>query len=98
MIKDAARSGAKLIAFPETWLPGYPFHIWLDSLAWGMQYVQLYFDNSLVYGSPEAARISKAAKDSAIHVVMGHSARAVACTWVSGLLTIWDKRLRRDAS
>ena len=76
LIKDAARSGAKLIAFPETWLPGYPFHIWLDSPAWGMQYVQRYFDNSLVYGSPEAARISKAAKDHAIHVVMGHSERA----------------------
>ena len=40
LIKDAARSGAKPIAFPETWLPGYPFHIWLDSPAWGMQYVQ----------------------------------------------------------
>lgn len=28
LIGEAASEGAKIIAFPETWLPGYP--IWLD--------------------------------------------------------------------
>ena len=37
--------------------------IWLDSPAWGMQFIQRYHDNSLVYGSPQAERIAKAAKD-----------------------------------
>lgn len=73
LIEEAAKNGADLIAFPETFLPGYPWFIWLDSPAWGMQFVQRYHDNSLVYGSPEAERIAQAAKDNAIMVVMGHS-------------------------
>jgi nitrilase len=73
LIAEAAAKGAKLIAFPETWLPGYPWFIWLDSPAWGMQFIQRYHDNSLVYGSPQADRLAQAAKDHQIMVVMGHS-------------------------
>lgn len=73
LIAEAAKAGAKLIAFPETWLPGYPWFIWLDSPAWGMQFIQRYHDNSLVYGTPQAERIARAAKEHSIMVVMGHS-------------------------
>src|SRR5215207_304095 len=38
-----------------------------------MQFIQRYHDNSLVYGSPQAERLAKAAKDNNIMVVMGHS-------------------------
>jgi aliphatic nitrilase len=75
LIAQAAREGAQLIAFPETWLPGYPFFIWLDSPAWCMQFIQRYHDNSLVYGTPQAVRLAQAAKDHRIMVVMGHSER-----------------------
>jgi nitrilase len=73
LIAEAAGKGAQLIAFPETFLPGYPWFIWLDSPAWGMQFIQRYHDNSLVYGSAQADRLAQAAKDNAITVVMGHS-------------------------
>ena len=59
-IEEAAKNGAKLIAFPETWIPGYPWHIWVGTPAWAIAkgFVQRYFDNSLSYDSPLARQIA----------------------------------------
>jgi len=73
LMQEAAGQGARLIAFPETWIPGYPWWIWLDSPAGGMQYVQRYHDNSLVVGSPEFERLAQAAREFRIWVAMGYS-------------------------
>ena len=56
LIEEAAANGAKLIAFPETFIPGYPWQIWLGAPAWavGRGFVQRYFDNSLAFDSPPA--------------------------------------------
>jgi aliphatic nitrilase len=75
LIEGAARAGASLIGFPETFLPGYPWQIWLDAPAWSLQFTQRYFDNSLQYGTPEADRIATAARDNNITVMMGLSER-----------------------
>lgn len=76
LIEEAASNGARLIAFPECWIPGYAFWIWLDSVGWGMQFVQRYFDNSMTADGPEMQRLQAAARDNGIHVVMGYSERA----------------------
>jgi nitrilase len=75
-IEEAAKAGAKLVVFPETWMPGYPNHIWLGSVAWGMQFVGRYFENSVVAGSNHDCMIAKAARDNNIQVSMGMSERA----------------------
>lgn len=82
LIREAASNGASLIAFPELFIPGYPWHVWLDSPAGAMRYTQQYFDNSLHYASPEAARLAEAAKANGIMVVMGLSERDAASLYI----------------
>src|SRR5258706_12819046 len=60
-MKKAAQEGATLIAFPETWIPGYPWWIWLSSPAAGMPYVQRDHGKSLAGGSPVVGRFARAA-------------------------------------
>jgi nitrilase len=74
-IEQAAAAGADLIAFPEVYLPGYPWWIWLDSPAWGMQFVQRHFDNALVIGSPQWQHLCDAAAQNGIFVVLGFCER-----------------------
>src|SRR5262245_15361411 len=78
LIDEAGAAGARLIAFPETWIPGYPFWIWLGAPAWGIMrgFVSRYFDNSLAYDSPQAERLRAAAKRNNMVVVLGLSERA----------------------
>jgi nitrilase len=76
LMTEAAAQGVKLIAFPETWIPGYPWWIWLSAPAMGMQYVQRYHDNSIALDSPEFARLCEAARKLNIYLSIGHSERA----------------------
>src|SRR5687768_7991943 len=86
LIAEASRNGAKLIAFPETWLPGYPWWIWLDSPAWGMQFVQRYHDNALAVGSGEFDRIRDAARKHRIWVSLGYSEKAAGSLYIAQAL------------
>ncbi|WP_437677007.1 carbon-nitrogen hydrolase family protein [Sorangium sp. So ce131] len=86
LIAEAASHGASLIAFPEAWLPGYPFWIWLGSPAWGMQFVQRYVDQSLEVAGRPMARLREAARQHHIHVVMGYSERSGASLYLGQAL------------
>lgn len=80
-IAQAASHKAKLIAFGETWLPGYP--AWLDycpnAALWNHEPTKEVFatlrQNSLVVGSEEFERLSKAAKDFSVTLVIGVNER-----------------------
>jgi aliphatic nitrilase len=86
LMAQAAGQGVQLIAFPETWVPGYPWWIWLDSPAWGMQFVQRYHDNALVVGSPEFDRIREAARKHRIWVSLGYSEKAAGSLYIAQAL------------
>ncbi len=71
LIDEAAANGAKLIAFPETWIPGYPWWLWLGAPAWGLQFVPRYHANSMRVDGPEMAQLGAAAARGNINVMMG---------------------------
>ena len=75
LIAQASGAGAELVAFPETWVPGYPWWIWLGAPAWGMQFVQRYFENSVVVGEEPLGRVQDAARRHGIAVSLGISER-----------------------
>src|SRR5260370_13307896 len=93
LIEQAAGEGAKLIAFPETFIPGYPWQIWLGAPAWaiGRGFVQRYFDNSLSYESPEAEKIRKAVKRAKLTAVIGLSEREIGRLYTSQWLLRPDR-------
>ncbi len=74
LIKEAAGQGAKLMAFPETWLPGYP--AWLDCCRdvalWDYPPVKKVFarlmENSVVVPSPVTEAIADAAREHQVVV------------------------------
>ncbi len=83
LIEQAASEGASLVAFPEVWLPGYPWWIWLDSPAWGMQFVERYFANAMEVGDANYEKLQKAAADNGIHLVMGYVERFGSTLYIS---------------
>ena len=72
LIAEAASSGAKLIVFPETWLPGYP--AWLDCCrdvaVWDHTPVKKVFarlmENSVVVPGPVTEALGQAAREHEI--------------------------------
>ena len=86
LIEEAASNGAKYITFGECWLPGYPWWIWLDAPAMGMQFVQPYFENSMEVGGPEHKQLCEAARKNNIYVGTGFSERAGGSLYIAQLL------------
>ena len=83
LIEEAAQNGARLIGFPETWIPGYPWWIWLDSPIGGLRFVQQYHENSLRKDSPQLQKLCDAARDNNLFVVMGASERDGGSLYIS---------------
>ncbi len=75
LIEDAASKGCDLVVFPETWLPGYPWYIWLNNTMHNMKYFGDYHTNSIEVGSDEFNTLARAAKDNNIFVSTGASER-----------------------
>ncbi|MDQ3754536.1 MAG: carbon-nitrogen hydrolase family protein [Acidobacteriota bacterium] len=81
LIEQAARKGAKLVAFGETWLPGYP--AWLDhsphAALWNHEPTREVFAqlrrNSVVVPGRETETLGEVARELGIVIVIGVNER-----------------------
>src|SRR6202041_1385005 len=81
IIQDAKKRGARLVAFGETWLPGYP--AWLDvcpgAALWENGFAKDVFarlrSNSIVVPGEEVNALREAARDLKIAIVIGVNER-----------------------
>ena len=77
LLVGAAAEGAQIVAFPESWLPGYP--VWLDHAPdvarWNYgpanALYRLLAENSLVVGSPQFEGLLEMAREAGVYLVMG---------------------------
>jgi nitrilase len=98
---EAASNGARLIVFPETWLPGYP--VWLDEAPsaglWDYPPAQALFqvlsDNAVVVPGPDLDRLRALARDLETTVVMGVHERDGGTLYNTMLLVGADGEWRR---
>jgi aliphatic nitrilase len=92
---EAAANAAELIAFPETFVPGYPWQIWLDSPAAGMGMVPPYYANSPTADGPQIERVARAAAQHKIAVSLGYSERDGGSLYMSQALIDATGAVRR---
>ncbi|PQE29540.1 aliphatic nitrilase protein [Rutstroemia sp. NJR-2017a WRK4] len=71
LIKEAAENGAKLVAFPECWITGYPAWIWSRPVDFAL--TAAYIKNSLKVNSPQMELIRACAEENKINVCFGFS-------------------------
>jgi nitrilase len=77
LVEQAAGEGAQVIAFPETWLPGYP--VWLDyapkAALWdhppAKTLYRLLVENSLTVPGRHLNRLLGVARETGAYIVMG---------------------------
>lgn len=94
IIAEASKAGAKLVAFPECWIPGYPAWIWTRPVDFDL--ATKYVQNSLKIDSPEMKTICNAAREGDIAVVLGFSERKGESVWIAQALIDPTGKLREN--
>ncbi|KAK8147026.1 hypothetical protein G3M48_002278 [Beauveria asiatica] len=85
LITEAAKNGAKILAFPEAWIP-------VTQL--GFELTTRYTQNSLKLDSPQAAKIKQCAAENGIVVVLGFSENVNGSLYISQAIIDADGEVR----
>lgn len=88
-IDEAARRGAELVVFPESFIPGFPVWAALWAPIYNHDWFRLMVSNSILADGPEMGQIQAAARRNGVFVSMGFSEStevSVGCIWNSNVL------------
>jgi aliphatic nitrilase len=89
LIAEAAGRGARLIAFPESYVPGFPVWAGVQAPIHNHEFFKRFASNSLRVPGPEVDALCEAARNNDIFVSIGISERSpvsVGALWNSNLL------------
>jgi aliphatic nitrilase len=86
LVEEAAKNGARLVAFPEVWIPGYPLFAWLNAPIQTLLHMPNYRDNALVVGGEHDLALRRAACENGIHVCMGYAERSGGSLYMGQML------------
>ena len=76
LIRAAAANGARLIAFPEAFVPGYPYWNWITDPVTGGAWFEKLLRAAILVPGPEMTQICDAARELGVHVVIGVNERS----------------------
>jgi aliphatic nitrilase len=89
VIGEAARNGARLVAFPEAFVPGFPVWAALQAPTHGHEAFRVLAAQALMIDGPEIAQICEAARRHEIVVSVGFTegtTASVGCLWNTNIL------------
>ena len=75
LIAEGARHGARLVAFPEVFIAGYPYWNWLMTPIEGGAWFERLYRSAIEIPGPEVARLCAAAREHDCVVVIGANER-----------------------
>lgn len=85
LVAEAATQGAKVVAFPEAFIPGYPYWIWMGTFSSGMKhYIQLY-KNAVEIPSRAVQKLSEAAKTNKVYLCVSVTEKENASLYLTQL-------------
>jgi len=91
LMMEASKNGAKLIAFPEVYIPGYPYWVWLDNPFSNFSYFKKLFEEAVVIPSTATEELCLGAREADIYVVIGVNEKLS-----TQMGTIWNTNLIID--
>jgi predicted amidohydrolase len=76
LIAAAAAQGARVIALPEVFIPGYPYWNWMMSPLDGSKWFRALYKASILVPGPETDLLARAAREAQAFVVVGVNERS----------------------